>query len=50
MNRFLLAALVGAAAALPGGLAAQTPRDAVTVLVRNDSVGFDPHRVTGLHR
>ncbi len=47
MNRPLLAALIGATALLPAAASAQTPRDAVTILVRNDSVGFDPHRVTG---
>ncbi|HEY8610470.1 MAG TPA: ABC transporter substrate-binding protein [Roseomonas sp.] len=30
-----------------GEAAAQANRDAVTILVRNDSVGFDPHKVTG---
>lgn len=47
MNRPLAAALIGAAILSPAIAAAQTPRDAVSILVRNDSVGFDPHRVTG---
>ncbi|RST85715.1 ABC transporter substrate-binding protein [Aquibium carbonis] len=40
----LLLALSVSAAALMGPAQAQ---DTVTVLVRNDSVGFDPHKVTG---
>ena len=48
MKRSAIAVLAGAAilAAVPPALS-QTPRDAVSILVRNDSVGFDPHRVTG---
>ncbi|MEO3475424.1 ABC transporter substrate-binding protein [Roseomonas sp. CAU 1739] len=30
-----------------GQAAAQANREAVSILVRNDSVGFDPHKVTG---
>ncbi|WP_426955794.1 ABC transporter substrate-binding protein [Muricoccus radiodurans] len=30
-----------------GEAAAQANRDSVNILVRNDSVGFDPHKVTG---
>lgn len=41
------AGLAAAGLMLGKDAAAQANRDAVSILVRNDSVGFDPHKVTG---
>ncbi|MCC7272585.1 MAG: ABC transporter substrate-binding protein [Alphaproteobacteria bacterium] len=46
-RRLLAAALIGAVLSSPFVAAAQGARDTVSILVRNDSVGFDPHRVSG---
>ncbi|MGE0719469.1 MAG: ABC transporter substrate-binding protein [Alphaproteobacteria bacterium] len=47
--RTTIGAVLGAAMlfASPPDAAAQAGRDAVSILVRNDSVGFDPHKVSG---
>jgi ABC-type transport system substrate-binding protein len=47
-RRGALALGAAALAGVPEGALAQAQdRETVTILVRNDSVGFDPHRVTG---
>lgn len=46
-RRTTFGAALAAPALLGRAALAQANREAVTILVRNDSVGFDPHKVTG---
>lgn len=46
-RRTMMGAALASPALLGRAALAQANREAVTILVRNDSVGFDPHKVTG---